>query len=161
MPLSKIPLSGEVRRCQDGQPPSTDERAFSLHLSRSGSELSEGGRMAITTSASIPAGERPVFTFAPLPHLDQARELVAAIQQLSLARSLSDIQDIVRTAARRLTGADGATFVIREGLHCHYADEDTISPLWKGQRFPLHTCISGWAMLNRRAVAIEDIYDDP
>jgi putative two-component system response regulator len=116
--------------------------------------------MAITTSASIPAGERPVFTFAPLPHLDQARELVAAIQQLSLARSISDIQGIVRTAARRLTGADGATFVLRDGESCYYVDESAIAPLWKGQRFPMQSCISGWTMLNRRPAAIEDIYAD-
>ena len=41
-----------------------------------------------------------------------------------------------------------------------YADEDAIGPLWKGKRFPLSTCISGWAILNRKAVAIEDIYLD-
>ena len=39
--------------------------------------------------------------------------------------------------------------------------EDAIEPLWKGQRFPLGQCISGWAMLNKRSVAIEDIYVDP
>src|SRR5581483_219834 len=40
------------------------------------------------------------------------------------------------------------------------ADEDAVSPLWKGQRFPLDTCISGWAMLNRQPAVIEDIYAD-
>ncbi len=67
---------------------------------------------------------------------------------------------IVRTAARQLTGADGATFVLRDGDSCYYADEDAISPLWKGRRFPLQVCISGWAMLNRQHVNIEDIYQD-
>jgi GAF domain-containing protein len=28
------------------------------------------------------------------------------------------------------------------------------------KRFPLETCISGWAILNKKAVAIEDIYQD-
>src|SRR5690606_25773805 len=41
-----------------------------------------------------------------------------------------------------------------------YADEDAISPLWKGQRFPISTCVSGWAMLHREMVVIEDIYAD-
>lgn len=100
------------------------------------------------------------ITFAPLTHVEQARELVAAIQQLSLARSLPRIQEVVRHAARRLTGADGATFVLRESAHCYYADEDAIAPLWKGQRFPLEACISGWTMLNRHAAVIEDIYAD-
>src|ERR1700731_3852664 len=67
----------------------------------------------------------------------------------------------VPRAGRRLTGADGATFVLRDGKDCFYADEDAISPLWKGQRFPLETCISGWAMLHRRQAAIADIYKDP
>lgn len=92
--------------------------------------------------------------------LEQANELIAAIQQLSLARSIADIQAVVRTAARRLTGADGATFVLRDGEFCHYADEDAVSPLWKGQRFALDDCISGWTMINRRPVVIEDIYAD-
>lgn len=61
---------------------------------------------------------------------------------------------------RGLVGADGVTFVLREGNLCHYADEDAISPLWKGQRFPASTCISGWAMQNRQAAVIEDIYAD-
>jgi hypothetical protein len=114
--------------------------------------------MRATRSAAPDAGT--LLTFAPLSRLEQARELVVAIQRLSLARSIADIQEIVRSAARRLTGADGATFVLREGEHCYYADEDAISPLWKGQRFPLSACISGWAMLNRQPAVIEDIYSD-
>jgi GAF domain-containing protein len=115
-------------------------------------------RTRATQSAAPDAGT--LLTFAPLSRLEQARELVVAIQRLSLARSIADIQEIVRSSARRLTGADGATFVLRDGAHCYYADEDAISPLWKGQRFPLEACISGWAMLNRRPAVIEDIYSD-
>jgi hypothetical protein len=99
--------------------------------------------------------------FAPLTGFDVVGELVGVIQQLSVVRSLADIQEIVRTAARRLTGADGATFVLRDGGYCFYADEDAISPLWKGQRFPLEACVSGWAMQHREAVIIPDIYADP
>jgi signal transduction histidine kinase len=86
--------------------------------------------------------------------------LVQAVQRLSLARTVGEVQELVRATARELCGADGATFVLRDGPYCYYADEDAISPLWKGQRFPLETCISGWAMLNGRAAAIEDIYAD-
>lgn len=85
-------------------------------------------------------------------------ELVAAVQRLATAHSLREIQEIVRTAARRLTCADGAAFVIREGEECYYADEDAITPLWKGQRFRLRECVSGLTMLNRRPAVIEDIY---
>jgi signal transduction histidine kinase/DNA-binding response OmpR family regulator len=87
--------------------------------------------------------------------------LVAAVQELSLTRSLDAVMAVVRRAARELTGADGSTFVLREGEICYYADEDAISPLWKGQRFPLHSCISGWAMLNHQPAVIEDVYADP
>lgn len=87
--------------------------------------------------------------------------LVTAVQELSLARDLPAIMGVVRRAAREVTGADGATFVLREGNLCHYADEDAIAPLWKGQRFPLNACISGWSMLNRLPAVIEDIYADP
>src|ERR1700754_1952126 len=80
------------------------------------------------------------------------QHLVTVVQRLSQARTLEAIQAIVRRAARELTHADGATFVMRDVNLCYYADEDAISPLWKGQRFPMSACISGWAMLNRQAV---------
>jgi signal transduction histidine kinase len=87
--------------------------------------------------------------------------LVAAIQALSLARTVAAVQDIVRHAARQISGADGATFVLRENDRCYYADEDAIAPLWKGQRFPMETCISGWSMLHAAPAVIPDIYLDP
>jgi signal transduction histidine kinase len=87
--------------------------------------------------------------------------LVTVVQELSLTRDLDSIMAIVRRTARQLTGADGATFVLREGNMCYYADEDAIGPLWKGQRFPTQVCISGWAMQNRQPAVVEDIYRDP
>jgi HD domain/GAF domain len=91
---------------------------------------------------------------------EKRNELVGTVQRLSLARTLEEIQDIVQAAARRLTDADGAAFVIRLGDYCYFADEDAIAPIWKGQHIPLRSCIAGWAMLNRRPTAIEDIYAD-
>lgn len=93
------------------------------------------------------------------------QHLVNAVTELSLAKDLDTVMAIVRRTARALTGADGATFVLRDRIGdaevCFYADEDAISPLWKGSRFPIETCISGWAMLNSRPAIIEDIYKDP
>lgn len=86
--------------------------------------------------------------------------MVEAIQKLSTSATLDSIMKIVMDTARRLLNADGATFVLREGDHCHYADENAISPLWKGQRCQLEKCISGWVMQNRQAVIIEDVYAD-
>ena len=93
-------------------------------------------------------------------YLRGMQHLVTVVQRLSRARTLEAIQVIVRRAARELTHADGATFVLRDVNLCYYADEDAISPLWKGQRFPMSACISGWSMLNRLPVIIEDIYVD-
>ncbi|WP_428417840.1 sensor histidine kinase [Methylibium sp.] len=87
--------------------------------------------------------------------------LVDIVKQLSLARSVEQIMAIVRHGARELTSADGATFILRDGNLCHYADEDAIEPLWKGQRFPMSACVSGWVMLERTPAVIPDIYQDP
>jgi GAF domain-containing protein len=80
--------------------------------------------------------------------------------ELARARTLEGVQHVVRTAARRLVNADGATFVLLEGEHCYYADEDSMSPLWKGQRFPVTACISGWSMMHKQVVVIADIRAD-
>ncbi|MCA2322497.1 sensor domain-containing diguanylate cyclase [Mycobacterium intracellulare] len=105
--------------------------------------------------------EPAASSFADSDYVDGMERLVHAIQELSLARTLPDLQRIVRSSARELTGCDGATFVLRDNDSCYYADEDAIAPLWKGSRFPIGSCISGWAMLNRDAAVIPDIYGDP
>lgn len=92
--------------------------------------------------------------------LEKLKLLVRAIQDLSLARDIGSVTAVVRKAARELTGADGATFVLKDEDKCYYADEDAIAPLWKGQRFPLTACVSGWSMINKKCVSIEDIYKD-
>ena len=89
------------------------------------------------------------------------RRLAEVVEQVAAIHDLPGLMAIIRSAVRELTGADGATLVMREGGYCHYVDEDAIGPLWKGQRFPLETCISGWTMLHAEAVVIEDIYADP
>ena len=91
---------------------------------------------------------------------DDALVLLEAVRELAHLRSLEDVMALVRRAARRLSGADGVTFVLREGDRVHYADEEAIAPLWKGRRFPIDACISGWSILNRAPVVIEDIYAD-
>jgi hypothetical protein len=69
--------------------------------------------------------------------------------------------ETIRETARKVCQADGITFVLREGEMCHYVEEDAIGPLWKGQKFPLSACISGWAMLNAKTAVIEDVFTDP
>jgi len=86
--------------------------------------------------------------------------LVETIEELSATRTIDEVAAVVRSSARRISGADGVAFVLRDNDCCWYLDEDAIGPLWKGKRFPLTACISGWAMLNRQTVVIPDIYKD-
>ncbi|MFC6287410.1 GAF domain-containing protein [Nocardioides sp. GCM10027113] len=79
---------------------------------------------------------------------------------IGAAGDITTIGEVVRSMARRVAGADGATFVLREGERCYYADEDAIAPLWKGQRFPMSDCISGWAMSRGVPAVVADIEID-
>jgi signal transduction histidine kinase len=89
-----------------------------------------------------------------------ATRLLTAVRDLSFARDLPSITEVVRVAARDLTGADGVTFVLRVEGQCFYAAENAIGPLWQGRHFPLDQCISGWVMLHASPVIIGDIYED-
>src|SRR5881628_2365487 len=97
---------------------------------------------------------------ASVDYLHGMERLLVAVQELSLAQELADVQRIVRTAAREILGCDGATIVLRDGDTCFYVDENAIARLWKGSRFPMEDCIGGWSMLHRQAVVIPDVYDD-
>ncbi|MCW1960208.1 MAG: GAF domain-containing protein [Mycobacterium sp.] len=87
-------------------------------------------------------------------------EINLLIQELAAADQLEDIQNKVKVAARRIAASEGSTFVLLDGECCYYADEDSMSPLWKGQRFPATQCVSGWAMMHRTTVVIPDIRND-
>lgn len=102
----------------------------------------------------------PALRATTAPSTHAMGRLVQAVRDLAAARDLDRVVEIVRHAARELVDADGATFVLRDEGQVFYVDEDAIEPLWRGQRFPLDACISGWAMLHREQVVIPDIYLD-
>jgi GAF domain-containing protein len=83
-----------------------------------------------------------------------------AVKMLNEAETVEEVRLILKSSARAAVQAQGATVVELEGNQCHYADEDAMSPLWKGQSFPVTSCISGWAMLHRQTVVIPDIRAD-
>lgn len=87
--------------------------------------------------------------------------LMGAVERLAGAHDELEVAAIVRGAARKLTGADGISVVLKKGDRVHYVDEDAVGPLWKGQDFPIEACISGWAIMHRETVVIEDITGDP
>lgn len=94
------------------------------------------------------------------PTTPPTEALIDLVQHLSIATSQREITSTVTRAVRRMLGADGATFVFREGDCCYYADEDTAQPLWKGKRFPLADCIGGWVMDHRQTAVIDDVMGD-
>lgn len=87
--------------------------------------------------------------------------VVQIVERLGAAETLDEIRTQVSLTARKLVGADGITFVLREGTMCHYVEENAIGPLWKGQRFPISACISGWSMINAATAVVPDVYADP
>lgn len=105
------------------------------------------GEIGAETAATTPTPHPPV-------------RIIDVVRQLAGAHTEAEVLRIVRGAARQFTGAEGVTVVLRDGDQSYYVDEEAIAPLWKGQRFPLESCISGWAMIHRQPVAIEDIYTD-
>ena len=91
---------------------------------------------------------------------DEVTRLLDAMHRLARAQSEAEVIATVRGCARALVQSDGISFVLREGEEVHYVDEDAISPLWKGRRFPIDACVSGWAIRHREQVTIDDIFTD-
>jgi GAF domain-containing protein len=87
--------------------------------------------------------------------------MAQAGRKLAKAGSQAEVIETVRQSAREICKSDGITIVLREGGMCHYVEEDAIAPLWKGRRFPLDACISGWTMLKGETAVIEDVFEDP
>ena len=115
-------------------------------------------------AAATPGNGTRTSEVASFPLFDaeasEADALTAVIRRLSSAHTLPEVMAVTTHAARALVNADGVTFVLREGDLCYYADEDAVGPLWKGKKFPIDTCISGWVMEHGECVAIPDIRED-
>lgn len=112
------------------------------------------------TAASVSCSLETKNTPSIALYIQAMERLLIVVQDLSLARTIERIMEIVRVAARELTASDGACFVLQDKGYCYYADEDAIAPLWKGQRFPMDACISGWTMMNRIPAVIANISED-
>lgn len=97
----------------------------------------------------------------PSPSSSADSALAALVQEMAHCRSEAELTRLIAQRVRGLLGSDGVTVVLRSGDECHYAEEDGIAPLWRGQRFPLASCASGWVMLHREPAVIPDIADDP
>ncbi len=58
----------------------------------------------------------------PSPRTDQVLDLIEVARELAIAPDVEGVGRIVKVAARKLLGADGVTFVLREGDLVRYAD---------------------------------------
>ena len=94
-------------------------------------------------------------------HFRPESGLALAVGSLETATSLEEVVSVLRGTAREIVGSDGIAVVLREGDTVFYAAEDAIEPLWRGRRFPLTDCISGWSILNGQTVIVPDIAFDP
>ncbi len=81
-------------------------------------------------------------------------------QRLAMARRMDEISKLVIQETRKRVAADGVSFVLRDDEACFYIDDDAISPLWRGLKFPASSCISGWCMSKNQIAVIPDIYLD-
>ncbi len=104
---------------------------------------------------------------APLELRDMSQRYASSMAYLvEVARAVSEVRDIpalgriIADAARCILGADGATFVLREGDMGHVVEQSAVDPVWKGRRFPLGATITGSAILSARPVVISDLETD-
>jgi diguanylate cyclase (GGDEF)-like protein len=91
---------------------------------------------------------------------EELNRLTSIVKKLSVSANLEEISQIVLYEARAISNSQGATFILKDKEMCHYFDEHTDFPSWKGQTIPASHCICGWAMDNGQVVNIPNIYND-
>ncbi|MBB5687227.1 GAF domain-containing protein [Sphingobium boeckii] len=93
--------------------------------------------------------------------INRHEDLLLAIDALHACRTTDAIIETVRASARALAQADGIAIIRREDESVRYVAEDAVGPLWTGHAFPIETCISGLAILERKPIVIADVMLDP
>jgi two-component sensor histidine kinase len=89
-----------------------------------------------------------------------ADDLLSVVESLARTSSTEEIIEVIRLKARRLIGSDGIALVLRDEDRCHYIEEDAVGPLWKGHKFSMTECISGWSMIHKKTAVIPDVSRD-
>lgn len=92
---------------------------------------------------------------------ERFQRLAAALAAIAASRDRDEVMEVVRTSVRQLTGADGASLVLRDGEQFHYASEDCPrGSLWDGQDLATLGCVSRWAIEENETVIVEDVHQD-
>ena len=86
--------------------------------------------------------------------------LLQATHALLHARNFDGVMNVLLPIGRKITEADGITFILEEGDLYFYAGEDSIRPLWKGSRIAADQCIERLSIRNKKVMHVEDIYRD-
>jgi len=86
--------------------------------------------------------------------------LLRATRTLLQARDFNSVVSTILSITRKITHADSVAFIVREGDHCFFADEDATQSFWKDSRFPIHERIEGTSIQNHQTIYIEDIHTD-
>jgi L-methionine (R)-S-oxide reductase len=151
----------------EGRAPEKSYRKLSSSMSGARILRKHGG--VAQTPSRIPAclnrvdGPRMVSYLSGMAetHFRPDSGLALAAGSLEAAASLEEIVSVLRRNTREIVGSDGVAVVLRQGDTVFYAAEDAIEPLWRGRRFPLADCISGWCILNGETAIVPDIESDP
>jgi len=83
--------------------------------------------------------------------------LLDTSRRLASVQTLEEVAVVVCGVVRQLTGADGATFVLRDGMHVIHVADDVVG---RGKRVPIEGGIAGWVMLHREAAAVANVDGD-
>ncbi len=87
-----------------------------------------------------------------------AEALLETARRLASVRNLGEVGTVVCDVVRTLTGADGASFVVRDNATVSYLVDDAIGT--SRPCVPIDDCIAGWVMLHRETVAISNVDAD-
>ncbi|MBN1608601.1 MAG: PAS domain-containing protein [Polyangiaceae bacterium] len=159
--VEQTPAFSLLRRCMVERAPQRIDSEFEFpDGSKRWLELRMQPVPAGVAILSVDIDERKRAEERLRPFSVQLEQVARAVQELSRARSVECIVELVCRAARSLTDSDGAAVAFREGHSCRYLDENAVEPLWKGQQFELEGDVVGFAIEQRQCAFIGDIHTD-
>lgn len=88
------------------------------------------------------------------------RRLAEVIECVALTATVEEVVETTLCAARDLTGANGAAFVLGEGHRCWEVSAGRNCPIRESGGFPLNLCVCSWLALNRSFAVVDDVQTD-
>jgi signal transduction histidine kinase len=91
---------------------------------------------------------------------DRLEYLVHALKSLTASKTMEQMQEAITHSARNLVHSDSAALVMLEDGLCHHVAEDSSIRLWKGGKFSMDECVSGWSISHNKTAVIRDLASD-